>query len=119
MEVLSQKGDIIEQLKALLSDKEKIKTEGLLLKQVFLEVVFTKFGMLSLEHVTRGVEKVKPVLEEFFIGQDESQKMALNLILDSFKFSDKQDYSGKNLFLQRNKIINLIERLNQLGILES
>ena len=66
MEVLSQKGDIIQSLRDLLGDKEKIKSEGLLLKQVFLEVVFTKFGMLSLEHVSRGVERVKPILEEFF-----------------------------------------------------
>ena len=45
--------------------------------------------------------------------------MALDLIIKAFKFPEKQDYAEKNLFQQRNKIISLIERLNQLGILES
>lgn len=68
MEVLGQKGDITKQLKDLLANKDKIKSEGLLLKQIFLEVVFTKFGMLSLEHVSRGAERVKAILEELFLG---------------------------------------------------
>ena len=84
-----------------------------------MEVVFTKFGMLSLEHVSRGVERVRVILEEMFLGQEESQKMALDLILTSFNFPKVQDYAERNMFQQRNKIITLIVRLNQLGIFES
>lgn len=55
MEVLGQKGDISENLKELLQDKIKVKSEDLKLKKIFLEIIFTKFGVHSLEHVSRGV----------------------------------------------------------------
>ena len=43
-----------------------------MLKQIFLEILFTKYGAQSLEHVTRGVEKVKPILLEHYAGDEES-----------------------------------------------
>ena len=55
MGVLAQKGDPTELLKELFEDKTKIKSDGLRLKKIFLEVVFTKFGVHSLEHVSRGI----------------------------------------------------------------
>ena len=84
MAELSKKGDVTEDLKALLADKTKIKSDGLLLKQILLEVVFTKFGVQSLEHVTRGVTKVKSVLQDQFSGQPEAQRIALDTIFKAF-----------------------------------
>lgn len=84
MGVLAQKGDITELLRELLADKTKIKSEGLKLKQIFLEIIFTKFGVHSLEHVSRGVEKVRTALDELFKGNAEAQRMALDTIFKSF-----------------------------------
>ena len=44
MKALSQKGDITEDLKQLLDDKAQIATSGMQLKQIFLEIIFTKYG---------------------------------------------------------------------------
>lgn len=55
-------------MRELLKDKSKIQSEGLKLKQIFLEIIFIKFGIHSLEHVSRGVEKVKGVLDDLFKG---------------------------------------------------
>lgn len=84
MQELAKKGDITEDLRTLLADKTKIKSEGLLLKQVLLETVFTKFGVQSLEHVSRGVQKVGKVLQEQFKGQADAQRMALDTIFKAF-----------------------------------
>jgi len=84
MAALSKKGDIIPELKELLADKTKITTDGLMLKQVFLEIIFTKFGSHSLEHVTRGIEKVSSILDEHYKGNEEAQKMALETIFKAF-----------------------------------
>lgn len=47
-------------------DGKEVKTKGELLKQIFLEILFTKYGAQSLEHVTRGIERVKPILMEHY-----------------------------------------------------
>jgi hypothetical protein len=39
-------------------------------KQIFLEVILTKFGGRSLEHISEGIRKVKPVFEQLFKGED-------------------------------------------------
>ena len=79
MGVLAQKGDPTDLFKELLADKTKIKSEGLKLKKIFLEVVFTKFGVHSLEHVSRGVQKVRNTFDTMFKDQQDAQ----NMILDS------------------------------------
>ena len=84
MGVLAQKGDTTELLRATLCDKEKIKSEGLKLKQIFLEILFIKYGVHSLEHVTRGVEKVRAAVDDFFKGNVEAQRMALETIFKAF-----------------------------------
>lgn len=61
---LMQKGNIIAEMRELLADNTKIKSTGIKLKQIFLEVVFTRFGAQSMEHVTRGVDKVKAIFQE-------------------------------------------------------
>lgn len=122
MKAIAQKGDgVIEGLKTLLADKEQIKSEGILLKQVFLEVIFTKFGTHSLEHVTRGFEKVKVILEEQYHGHEDAQRMALDTIFKSFNMDQlsAQDFAKENLFQLREKICNLVMRLNQLGIIDT
>ena len=53
---------MVEKLQLLLDDKTKIKSEGDLLTQLLIEVVFTKYGTNQLEHIQRGTDRVKPVL---------------------------------------------------------
>lgn len=73
MEVLGKKGeDTVALLRALLADESKIQSKDLKLKQVLIEILFLKYGSQSLEHVSRGIEKIKPVLEEQFKDQRES-----------------------------------------------
>lgn len=83
MKTLSTKGDIKESLKTLLDDKEQIKSEGMQLKQMFLEILLTKYGA-SLEHITRGFEKVSNILEEHYKDSKESQTMVIETIFKSF-----------------------------------
>lgn len=67
MEVLGKKGeDTVALLRELLADETKIQSKDLKLKQVLLEILFLKYGSQSLEHVSRGIDKIKPVLEEQF-----------------------------------------------------
>jgi len=80
MGVLAQKGDPTELLKELFEDKTKIKSEGLRLKKIFLEVVFTKFGVHSLEHVSRGIQKVRTTVGTMFKDQQDAQNMVLDSI---------------------------------------
>lgn len=114
MKTLAQKGDIVPELKTLLNNKDTIRADGLLLKQIFLEVIFTKFPTHSLEHVTRGMERVKPILEEHYIGHEDAQRMALDTIFKAFNLDQlsAQDYSKENLFQLREKVINIVLRLN-------
>lgn len=121
MGVLAQKGDITELLRELLADKTKIKSEGLKLKQIFLEIIFTKFGVHSLEHVSRGVEKVRAALDELFKGNTEAQRMALDTIFKSFGMDQlaNQDFSKVNLFQVQFKLCNLVLRLEQLGVIDA
>ena len=65
MDALSKKGeDTIQLLKDLFIEGGKVKSQGLVLKQIIIEVLFLKYGSQSLEHVSRGIEKIRPVLEE-------------------------------------------------------
>lgn len=67
MEALAKKGeDTVALLKELLGDQERIKSQGLQLKQILIEILFLKYGSQSLEHVSRGIDKIKPILEEHF-----------------------------------------------------
>lgn len=69
MEVLSKKGeDTVALLKELFIGGGKVKSSGMVLKQIIIEVLFLKYGSQSLEHVSRGIEKIRPVLEEQFKG---------------------------------------------------
>lgn len=121
MGVLAQKGDTTELLRATLCDKDKIKSEGLKLKQIFLEVLFIKYGVHSLEHVTRGVEKVRAAVDGFFKDDVEAQRMALETIFKAFGMDqiNKQDYSKDNLFQIQFKLCNLILRLEQLDVINT
>ena len=63
MDVLSQKGtDISKQLTDLFKDETRILSKELKLKQIFIEVIFTKYGLHSIEHIEKGIEKVKTIL---------------------------------------------------------
>ena len=66
MQALSQKPFELSSFQELLEDKNRIKSEGNTLKQLLLEVLLTKFGTHSLEHLTRGIEKIKPVILQMF-----------------------------------------------------
>jgi hypothetical protein len=121
MGVLAQKGDPTDLFKELLADKTKIKSEGLKLKKIFLEVVFTKFGVHSLEHVSRGVQKVRNTFDTMFKDQQDAQNMILDSIFKQFGMDQMsaQNYDKENLFMIQFKLINLIIRLNQLGVLDT
>jgi hypothetical protein len=49
-----------------------------------LEILFTKYGAQSLEHVTRGIERVKPILMDHYLEQADSQRMAIETLLKAF-----------------------------------
>ena len=84
IDTISQKGDLVEPLNELLADKTKINSSGLKLKQIFLEVILTKFGGRSLEHISEGIRKVKPILDSQFFKQDDAQHMALETIFKAY-----------------------------------
>lgn len=92
----------------------------MLLKQIFLEILFTKYGAQSLEHVTRGIERVKPVLMDHYQDQPESQRMAMDTLLKAFNVHDLagQDYSASNLFQLRSKVLSIIDRLIMQNVLD-
>ena len=100
MSVLAQKGDITELLRETLNDKGRIKSEGLKLKQIFLEILFVKFGVHSLEHVTRGVEKVRHTVDDLFKDNAKAQRMIIETIFKAFRMEQlsSQDFSKENLF---------------------
>jgi hypothetical protein len=72
MDTINQKGDIVDPLLKLLSDKQRINSSGLKMKQIFLEVILTKYGGRSLEHISEGIRKVKPILDEHYLGEEEA-----------------------------------------------
>lgn len=121
MSILSLKGDQTELLKEVLADKTKIKSEGLKLKKIFLEILFTKFGVHSLEHVSRGVQKVRITLDEMFKDQKDAQRMALDSIFNQFGMDQisAQNFCKENLFMIQFKVCNLVVRLNQLGVIDT
>ena len=121
MHALSQKGDVVPNLKELLADKAQITTDGIKLKQVFLEIILTKFGTVSLEHVSRGIEKVKPIFDDHYKGQADAQKMAIETLFKAFNMDQlsAQDFSKENLFQLRDKVVKLVMRLNQLEIIDT
>lgn len=84
MDTISQKGDLVEPLKELLADKQRITSSGLKIKQIFLEVILTKYGGRSLEHISEGMRKVKPILDSHYLNDEESQKMALDTIFKAY-----------------------------------
>jgi hypothetical protein len=47
-------------------------------------VIFTKYGLHSIEHIEKGIEKIKPVLLSFFKDQKESQEIILNSLFQAF-----------------------------------
>ena len=72
MEALGQKGDLVESLTTLLNDPNEITSKGLQLKQIFLEIILTKYGGRSLEHVSEGIRRVKPIFDLHYQDQEES-----------------------------------------------
>jgi hypothetical protein len=70
MGVLATKGDINETLQELLDDKTKIASDGDLLNQMLIEILLTKYGTNQLEHIQKGVEKVRTVLTKRFSGNE-------------------------------------------------
>ena len=72
MNVLSEKGDVSEAFKTLVHDKTKIKSEGKVLYQLLIEIMLTKFGTNQMEHVQRGVDKVKSAIVPIFADNSEA-----------------------------------------------
>lgn len=58
MQVLSTKGDVTQSLSELLNDKSRISSEGNLLSQILVEIILTKYGTHTLEHLQKGFDKL-------------------------------------------------------------
>lgn len=84
-----------------------------------LEVLLTKFGTHSLEHITRGIEKIKPVVLKMFQDNVEAQKVVLDTIFKAFNVDSlsAQDFEKENLFQVRQKVVDLIVRLHKINLL--
>ena len=121
MDAISQKGDLVEPLNDLLADKSKITSTGLKLKQIFLEVILTKYGGRSLEHISEGIRKVKPILDSQFFKQSDAQNMALETIFKAYSMDQlsAQDFFNENLFQVRSKVTKIVERFIQQGVLDT
>jgi hypothetical protein len=119
MQALAEKQDTNQVLRSLLADKEKIKSEGKLLYQILIEIMFTKFGTNQLEHVQRGIDKVKEVLLEMYGNNEEAQRVVLETLFKSFNVDSlsAQDFSKENLFQLRQKVNNIVVRLVQVGVI--
>lgn len=102
-------------------DKDKIKSEGNVLKQLLLEVLLTKFGTHSLEHLTRGIEKIKPLMLKLYKDNQDSQNVVLDTIFKVFNMDSlaAQDFEKENLFQLRQKVVDLVIRLHRTHILDS
>jgi len=121
MEVLAKKGeDTVALLRELLQDGEKIKSKDAKLKQILVEIMLTKYGSQSLEHLSRGIEKVKPVLEEQFKDQKESQVHAMHSVFKAFSMDklSAQNYEKENIYHVRQKVVSLAEKLNHSGVFQ-
>lgn len=121
MEALSKRGeDTIQLLKDLLSESGKVQSSGLTLKQIIIEILFLKYGSQSLEHVSRGIDKIKPVLEEQFKGQAEAQKHAILTVFKAFSVDklSAQNFDKENIYHVRSKVVNLAEKLSTSGVFD-
>ena len=122
MEVLGKKGeDTVALLRELLADETKIQSKDLKLKQVLIEILFLKYGSQSLEHVSRGIEKIKPVLEEQFKDQKEAQQHATLTVFKAFSMDklSAQKFEQENIYHVRSKVVNLAEKLNVSGVFQA
>lgn len=122
MEVLGKKGeDTVALLRELLADETKIQSKDLKLKQVLLEILFLKYGSQSLEHVSRGIDKIKPVLEEQFKNQKEAQQHAMHTVFKAFSMDklSAQKFEQENIYHVRSKVVNLAEKLNVSGVFQA
>ena len=121
MKVLSEKGDCSEGFSNLMSDKTKIKSEGKLLYQLIIEILLTKFGTNQMEHVQRGVDKIKSAILPMFAENQEAQIVLIETIFKSFNMDQlaAQDFTKENLFQLRQKVSNLILRFLSIGLLKT
>ena len=78
---------------------------------------------LSFEHTLHYLRRVRPVLDEFLQGNREAQAEALALILKAYHLDDlsTQDYDSdaQNLFQVRKKVVYLVLKLVDLGLLQA
>lgn len=93
----------------------------MVLKQIIIEVLFLKYGSQSLEHVSRGIEKIKRVLEEEFKDQREAQKHAIRTVFKAFSVDQlsAQCFDKENIYHVRSKVVNLVEKLSTSGVFDS
>mmetsp|Transcript_1968 Transcript_1968/g.3449 ORF Transcript_1968/g.3449 Transcript_1968/m.3449 type:complete len:383 (-) Transcript_1968:230-1378(-) len=113
--------DVVESIRKALEDPEeqaKISTDQRY--QLFLEIMLMKFANKSLEHVTKGFEKIRPILEAQYQGNRQAQSSALDIIFNAYQISDigEQCFERENLFMLRQKVVQLVERLCDLPIFD-
>jgi len=105
-------------LEVMADDGKKLVSKDLKKKQIFLEVILQRFAGRSLEHVSKGFEKVKEVLDKHYVGQEETQLMVIDTVFKSYGLSsiESQRFEEENLYMLRQKAVNLIDRLIDLGV---
>ena len=81
-----------------------------MLNQLFVEVLLTRFGTNQVERISKGIEKVKPVLDWMFASNEAAQRVAIETIFKSFNMDSlsAQDFKKENLFQVRSKVISLV-----------
>lgn len=121
MQVLGSKGDVTQSLSELLNDMSRISSEGNLLSQILIEIVMTKYGTHTLEHLQRGFDKIQKVLSGHFGDNQQAQRVALETIFKSFNMDSlaSQDFSKENLFQLRSKVESLVLLFVQSGLVRA
>jgi hypothetical protein len=110
--------DVVEELtnyyvtpSSSLSDEER--------KIVLLEVILIKYAAKSLEHVGKGLEKVKAILNLAYNGNQKSQEAALDLMMDVYGLEiNDQKYEADNLFVLRDWVVSIVEKMCILDIFD-
>ena len=120
METISTRGDIVEKMREVLTTKVTCPKQ--VQRDVLVEVILMKYN-LSFEHTLHYLRRVRPILDEFLQTDGAAQAEALALILKAYHLDDlsAQDYDSdvQNLFQVRKKVIYLVLKLVDLGLMQA
>lgn len=114
------KGDIADALLETL--KTEVKSTPQVQRAILIEMIIVKY-ILSFEHTLHFIRRVRPVLAHLFDSDPSSHAEALDLILRAYNLDEMatQDFENDcvNLFQVRKKVIKLVLKLVDLGVLQA